>query len=187
MTAAGYRLIRRMILFFAVAAISSAIALAAAFADHPSSTCRVRIDGKRFGILPIAVDDAEYIRREADRLGKSPSPEIPGPAEGGGRRDFAVDELPPIPPDVACPEGFAAEHSMKLERGDGATGLAFGRLDREGRRAGRPLAAQGWERLGKTAGPMGPRVYVKRRDKENAIVFIDESTGDFLLLRQDGK
>ena len=150
-----------------------------------SSTREFLIDGKRYLLDRSAGDDIPPLRREASRLGfDAPLAEIPYLS-----KPYFEDTLREVDGTTSSiphpfPKGLLPDHVMKLVSEAGPVDLAVGLIGAGGRAVRNRLPATGWKCIELPRAQEPVTVATLNQGKEAFIVFLDEKTGKFLLVRK---
>lgn len=90
----------------------------------------------------------------------------------------------PISPSLPVPKGLLPEHLIELVSDSGPVDLAVGSMDISGRVSRDRLPKTGWERIQLPDTKEAVTVATMKTGKEAFIVFLDEKTSRFLLVRK---
>lgn len=149
-----------------------------------STTKAFLINGKRYLLEKIPGGDASLIRRELLRRGLDVH--IQGNARPGNpyfedalREDNRMTPNAPF----AIPQGLHPEHVVQMVSDSGPVELAVGSTD-AGHSARNHLFETEWKRIESAQGRNPIAVAMRNNGKENLLVFLEEKSGKFLLMRK---
>ena len=184
---------KRKSILFLIAGIVVAASLLAFKAVNArrigSDTTKVSIDGMSFIVENPSLDSRSALQRELARLGvdvpegvinfdETPSVKPAIPEKPMATKKTGKEKAPRVP------EGFKAEHTLKLSGESGTVELIMGNIKQGNGSAAAHLNTDRWTQAEMAGDRNFPKIFRKSRGKETDIVCLDEKKGTFLLLRR---
>lgn len=186
-------MIRRASLPLSIAAVFLLLLPVAGYVEarrgNLSPTTRATLDGQTFEADESAPGDFSKLRREVGRMG------VVLPHDFEFREDLLPYRHPAFSGKLSgtsrssarkkqdVPHGLREEHSLFLEGEGDTVELVYGAIEFRGVVRSR-LEAEGWECFIAGEGTGGTTVLRRTRGKEVSIVWLDETEGEFLLVRE---